>query len=97
MIRTVLCAAALSVVVIGGASAVPIPADKPVSVTTTSDLVQVGKKYKKKHWHRGWNKSRHNYHHHHRHPPRGWRSYSYRPWGWQRRGCIVIGPVWYCP
>jgi hypothetical protein len=31
-----------------------------------------------------------------RRPPRGWRRYSRRPSDWRRRGCIVIGPLWYC-
>jgi Ni/Co efflux regulator RcnB len=31
-----------------------------------------------------------------RRPPRGYRSYRRRPSDWRRRGCIVIGPLWYC-
>jgi hypothetical protein len=31
-----------------------------------------------------------------RRPPRGWRRYGRRPADWRRRGCIVIGPLWYC-
>ena len=23
--------------------------------------------------------------------------YYYRPYNWQALGCIVVGPVWYCP
>ena len=34
---------------------------------------------------------------HYRHAPPGWRRYSARPYGWQTRGCIVVGPVWFCP
>ncbi|ODA67608.1 hypothetical protein A7A08_01642 [Methyloligella halotolerans] len=37
---------------------------------------------------------RHNYY---RRPPPGWNRYSYRPYGWSRRGCLAFGPVWYCP
>ena len=29
--------------------------------------------------------------------PRGWNRYSSRPYNYRSRGCIVIGPVWYCP
>jgi hypothetical protein len=32
-----------------------------------------------------------------RHPPPGWRRYHSRPGDWRRRGCMLIGPVWYCP
>ncbi|MDC7784839.1 hypothetical protein PQJ75_01050 [Rhodoplanes sp. TEM] len=30
-------------------------------------------------------------------PPPGWRRYQARPRGWQTRGCMQIGPIWYCP
>lgn len=29
--------------------------------------------------------------------PKGWRRHGARPSDWQRRGCIVVGPVWFCP
>jgi Ni/Co efflux regulator RcnB len=29
--------------------------------------------------------------------PRGWRRYGYRPRDWRRRGCILVGPIWFCP
>jgi hypothetical protein len=29
-------------------------------------------------------------------PPPGWRSYDERPYGWQERGCLQFGPLWYC-
>jgi len=29
--------------------------------------------------------------------PRGWHRYHARPGNWQRRGCIMVGPVWFCP
>ncbi|XSG83473.1 MAG: hypothetical protein ACPW61_06755 [Methyloligella sp. ZOD6] len=39
----------------------------------------------------------HHHHHHYRRPPPGWYRYSYRPYGWENRGCMAVGPVWYCP
>ncbi|HEX6609987.1 MAG TPA: hypothetical protein VF051_04350 [Hyphomicrobiaceae bacterium] len=33
----------------------------------------------------------------HAHAPRGWRRYDRRPWDWRRRGCIIVGPIWFCP
>ncbi|MFD2184571.1 hypothetical protein [Rhodoplanes azumiensis] len=46
-------------------------------------------------WRRGraWDGPRPGY----RGPPPGWRRYDGRPSGWRNRGCIQIGPVWYCP
>ena len=29
--------------------------------------------------------------------PRGWRRHRYRPHNWRSRGCIVVGPVCFCP
>lgn len=29
--------------------------------------------------------------------PRGWRRYRARPWNWRTRGCVVVGPLWFCP
>jgi hypothetical protein len=29
--------------------------------------------------------------------PRGWRSYRARPGNWRTRGCVVVGPLWFCP
>jgi hypothetical protein len=83
--KVVMTAAALSLMVCSAASAFPTP-KSPIS---TLDLVQVGKKSHKKHHHA--------YKHGYKHPPKGWRKYSNRPIFWERRGCIVIGPGWYCP
>ncbi|MGF1651102.1 MAG: hypothetical protein ACFCUN_11700 [Hyphomicrobiaceae bacterium] len=29
--------------------------------------------------------------------PANWRRYSSRPRDWRRRGCIIVGPIWFCP
>ena len=29
--------------------------------------------------------------------PRGWRRYGVRPRDWRTRGCILVGPIWFCP
>ena len=29
--------------------------------------------------------------------PRGWRRHSARPRDWRTRGCVVVGPIWFCP
>jgi hypothetical protein len=28
---------------------------------------------------------------------RNWHRYAYRPDDWDDRGCIAVGPLWYCP
>jgi hypothetical protein len=71
----------------------------------SSNLVEVGKKsYKGKSRYKGSKYRGHKYHRgkyhagrkYHR-APKGWRSYSYRPYGWYGRGCIVADPLWFCP
>jgi hypothetical protein len=29
--------------------------------------------------------------------PSHWHRYHRRPHDWHRRGCIIVGPVWFCP
>ncbi|WP_083567606.1 hypothetical protein [Hyphomicrobium sp. CS1GBMeth3] len=55
---------------------------------------------KRRAYRKGYRKGhRHGYRAGHRYnrAPAGWRRYSARPYGWQTRGCIVVGPVWFCP
>jgi Ni/Co efflux regulator RcnB len=35
--------------------------------------------------------------HHYHAAPHGWHRYHYRPRDWRTRGCIVVGPLWFCP
>lgn len=35
--------------------------------------------------------------HRYRSAPHGWRRYDRRPGDWSRRGCVLVGPVWFCP
>lgn len=32
-----------------------------------------------------------------RQAPRGWHRYHARPRDWRDRGCVIVGPVWFCP
>lgn len=29
--------------------------------------------------------------------PSHWHRYHSRPRDWRRRGCIIVGPIWFCP
>jgi len=100
MMRSVLSAAIVSLLAITAAWALPVsPTAKPE--LTSSDVIQVGKKYYKKNY-----KHYKHYNHYNKkyykgryyHGGRYWgRRYYYRPYNWQALGCIVVGPVWYCP
>ena len=35
--------------------------------------------------------------HRYRSAPHGWRRYDRRPGDWNRRGCVMVGPLWFCP
>jgi hypothetical protein len=54
--------------------------------------------------HRSHRERRHDRHHsryrageHYRSAPHGWHRYHRRPHDWRTRGCIVVGPLWFCP
>jgi len=98
MLKSILVAAGLSLAAVSVAGAVT-PVAKPG--VSTSDVVQVKKHWNDNDWRWGkkkhWRGDDHYGRHYRHHPPRGWNRYDRRPWGWQRRGCITVGPVWYCP
>lgn len=52
------------------------------------------KKYhSNRHWHRHWHGGRHDRYDAYR----GWNRYSHRPHSWRSRGCVSVGPIWFCP
>lgn len=108
MIKSILAASIITFGLVSAASALPGRMASPDSASS-SDLMQVKKDWKKGDWkHNNWKhdnwKKRGNWHKYNKnkysyrnHPPRGWHSYNYRPYGWANRGCIIVGPLWYCP
>jgi hypothetical protein len=45
----------------------------------------------RRHHYRGYNRNwRHNRY-------RGWHRYHHRPSNWRSRGCVIVGPIWFCP
>jgi hypothetical protein len=34
---------------------------------------------------------------HYNRAPSNWHRYDRRPGDWQRRGCVIVGPIWWCP
>ena len=77
------------------ASAVP-PSAIGQATAHADGVTLVAKKKYRKGYRRG---HRHGYRagHRYRKAPRGWHRHSYRPYYWQTRGCIMVGPVWFCP
>jgi len=96
---------ALSAAVLAFACTAPARAVTPAAVghaTVQSDgvtQVQYKKKNYKGKYYKGKGQHRHGYRagHRYKHAPRGWHRYNSRPSFWQTRGCVVVGPVWFCP
>lgn len=87
-------AAAFIAVTASSASALPVakPGQTGADKTTMTEQVRDhrGKYGKRNHWRKD-----------HRHDRRydkyrGWNRYSHRPRGWRDRGCVAVGPVWFC-
>jgi hypothetical protein len=49
--------------------------------------------YKKK----GFHKHRYTPGSRHKHAPKNWHRYDKRPGDWSKRGCVIVGPIWWCP
>ncbi|MGE3993268.1 hypothetical protein [Pseudorhodoplanes sp.] len=79
------------------ASALPSSAAKNLDYTTDSAVVLAQYKHYRNDRHR--NVRRHHYRPGGRYhsAPHGWRRYGSRPRDWQTRGCVIVGPVWFCP
>jgi hypothetical protein len=77
------------------ASAMPLSAQNGLSKSSDAIVLADYKNYKKK----GWNKNRNHYSpgSRHKHGPKNWHRYNKRPGDWRTRGCIIVGPVWWCP
>lgn len=50
-----------------------------------------------RHWDRGWRRGHRHWDDRRYRKYRGWNRYYSRPYGWRDRGCIAIGPIWFCP
>ncbi|HYD16294.1 MAG TPA: hypothetical protein VEA77_07835 [Hyphomicrobium sp.] len=96
-----IAAFALTAALLGLASVTPASAVSPSAVghatTQTDGVTLVAKKvivkknvYKK-------NVFRHRAGGRYKHAPNGWHRHDHRPGDWHTRGCIVVGPIWYCP
>jgi hypothetical protein len=79
-------------------SASAAPVSGSIGVSKSSDgIVLVDHKKGHKNYNK-WGKHRHyKPGSHHKHPPKNWRRYDKRPGDWRTRGCVIVGPIWWCP
>jgi stalled ribosome alternative rescue factor ArfA len=64
---------------------------KPHGIAAVSPILHQAA-FKKKTYHK-----RKSFGSHNRRPPANWHRYNKRPGDWSRRGCMAIGPIWWCP
>lgn len=90
-------AALFGIMSIGPSTAAPA-SGSALKHTGVQDKQIVDVEYKKhrRHYRKG-NRYGRNYSNRDRGGPPGWRRYAGRPSGWQTRGCLAVGPVWFCP
>jgi hypothetical protein len=107
MLKFVIPVIAASFISISAAQAAPlsVPALDLATSTSPADLIQVqhrhrDSRHRDSHRHHRYDRHRHHRYDRHRsrrHPPRGWHRFHHRPHNWRMRGCIAIGPAWFCP
>ncbi len=98
-----LSAAMLALASFTPATAAPLAApDRAAAHADGLTLVQYKDKYDRRRYdgpRRNYDGPRRGYRagHRYKHAPKGWHRYSSRPSYWQTRGCVIVGPVWFCP
>ena len=84
-------------------SAWAMPAAAPAAAPAVAQDSIVLAQYKKDYPKKGASHAKRGHKHHfkpghkYKKAPKGWRRHGKRPSDWQRRGCIIVGPVWFCP
>jgi|SRR6185312_14400315 hypothetical protein len=91
-------APAAIVTILTAISATPAPAAPPMSQLKTTmpiDSVEVQFHESNRAHRQGWDR-RYTPGRRYSHAPSHYRRYAHRPSDWRSRGCILVGPVWFC-
>ena len=77
----------------------PLAQTSPVGQLTSPDVIQVQRRDRDDDARRGRDDNhRFTPGRRYRESPPGWRRHGYRrPGDWRTRGCILVGPLWFCP
>lgn len=107
MLKYILPAAVASLLACSTASAAPVsvPTTSGIAASQASGLIEVQHRRGR---HRGGRHHGRRGHHYRGHRHRGHRGYYHggrryghryysRPYGWRSRGCVIVGPLWFCP
>ena len=100
MIKSILVASVLSLAALSTASATPVVALPQLPSLAAPPVMQIqyggdrrmNRDRRDRHPRRRWVPG----HRYDRAPPH-WHRYHRRPHDWLRRGCIIVGPFWFCP
>jgi hypothetical protein len=86
---------ALIVALAGGlaSTASAMTVTKPAGIMTPPTLQKVDYRKNKVYHRRGKYRAGGRYNK----APAHWHRFDRRPGDWQRRGCIIVGPIWWCP
>ena len=92
-------AAGLFAITASAASAMPTAATKAAEgARATMAHVQLTQYRNNRDWKKRHYRNRHMHRHDRRYDRyRGWNRYYSRPYSWRSRGCIAVGPIWFCP
>lgn len=101
-------AAGIFAMSVSAASAMPTAArhaaDAPRVAAASTDVEPAQYRNKRGMNKRGWNKRnyrsrnmRRNWNDGRNRSYRGWNRYNSRPYSWRSRGCVAVGPIWFCP
>lgn len=90
---TFISAATAAFIALTATSASALPVAKPGQVGAEKSSMSEQVQYRKKH-NRRHNSWRHNDHRYDKY--RGWNRYSKRPYNYRSRGCVAVGPIWFC-
>jgi Ni/Co efflux regulator RcnB len=99
MLKALVCASTVSIIAAASASAAPAPPPAQLRSATPDAVLQVQDRH-----HNGERRSEHRRGRDHRYTagrrydraPSHYRRYSHRPNDWESRGCILVGPLWFC-
>lgn len=103
MIKSILAATAISLAALSTASAAPAgTAAAQFEALSGAPVLQVQyrrDRHERREERREERRDEHRWvpgHRYDRAPP-NWRRYHERPRDWRRRGCVLVGPIWFCP
>jgi len=89
-------AAVFIAVTASSASALPLAKPSQTGAQSTAMTEQVRHHrghYGKKRWHSGRHYRGNSYRYN---KYRGWNRYNSRPYNYRSRGCVAVGPIWFC-